>query len=87
MSDMDGSSTPYLAPAAKLGREGGQVEHVEEGVAPPLPGRPVVEVPEALVRRVQDRPQHRALRAPVGLRIRRLAFQDRRGFRKYSEIL
>ena len=46
--------------AAELGGEGRQVEQVEQGVAPPLPRGPVVEVPEAFVRRVQDRPQHRA---------------------------
>ena len=47
--------------ALQVGGEGGQVEQVEQRVAPPLPRRPVVEMPQALVGRVQDRPQHRAV--------------------------
>src|SRR3984957_15241596 len=46
---------------AQVGGEGGEVEHVEQRVAPPLPRRPVVEMPQALVGRVQYRPQHRAV--------------------------
>jgi predicted MFS family arabinose efflux permease len=64
---------------AQVGGEGGQVEQVEQGIAPPLARRPVVEVPQALVRRVQDRPQHGAfwlLGTPGGRA--RIALQDRR---------
>jgi hypothetical protein len=41
---------------AQVGREGGQVEQVQQRVAPPLPRRPFIEMPQALVGRVQDRP-------------------------------
>src|SRR5438034_5454690 len=70
--------------AAQLRGEGRQVEQVEQGVAPPLGGGPVVEVPEALVRRIQDRPQHRSVlapvvrRPPVLLRAPGVTLQDRR---------
>jgi hypothetical protein len=40
---------------------------VQQRVAPPLARRPVIEKPEALIGRVQDRPQHRALGQPCFL--------------------
>ena len=49
---------------AQVAGEGGQVEQVQQGVAPPLPRRPVIEIPEAVVGRVQDGPQHGAVMAP-----------------------
>ncbi len=65
-----GAAGPAGAPApasplrgrAQVAGEGGQVEQVEQRIAPPLGRRAVVEVPQALVRRVQDRPQHGAVR-------------------------
>ena len=53
---------PTQLSSAELGGECRQVEQVKQGVAPPLPRGPVIEMPEAFVRRVQDRPQHRAVR-------------------------
>jgi Transmembrane secretion effector len=82
---------------AEVGGERRQVEQVEQRVAPPLPRRPVIEVPQALVRRVQDRPQHRALGQPrilgylavgswprwqLGIRV---AFEDRRRLARHAQ--
>lgn len=53
--------------SAELGGECRQVEQVEQSVAPPLARGPVIEMPEAFVRRVQDCPQDRAL-GPRGSR-------------------
>ena len=62
---------------AEVGGERGQVEQVEQCVTPPLGRRPVVEMPQALVRGVQDRPQHGALG-----HLRILAGQSFRGRRQ-----
>jgi Transmembrane secretion effector len=50
-----------LRGCSKVAGESGQVEQVKQRIAPPLTRRPVIEVPQALVRRVQDRPQHGAV--------------------------
>jgi len=86
------------AGSAEFGGECRQVEQVKQRVAPPLPRRPVIEMPEAFVRRVQDRPQHRALvtlrlpEARLGAvrhrqrcRTAGLALQDRRRLPRHGQ--
>ncbi len=47
-----GDRGPGPLSSADLGGECRQVEQVKQGVTPPLPRGPVIEMPEAFVRRV-----------------------------------
>jgi Transmembrane secretion effector len=49
--------------SAQVGGERGQVEQVQQRVAPPLRRWPVIEMTQALVGRVEDGPQHSAVLA------------------------